>query len=117
MFMINLIGILLIALIIWWFWLFKSNEVSAPDNGIVIKVADGTYQPSRIKLRAGKPTELQFLRTDPSPCSATVFIPDLEITVDLPTDQKTSIFLPDLAKGEYPFHCQMQMYKGTLLVE
>ncbi|PCJ51137.1 MAG: plastocyanin [Gammaproteobacteria bacterium] len=117
MLLVNLLGFFLIALIIWWFWIFKTKEVNVSENGIVIKVNNGTYEPSRIKLTAGKPTELHFLRSDESPCSATVLIPDLEISLELPLEKMTSITLPDMAKGEYPFHCQMKMYKGTLLVE
>tara|TARA_R110001583_G_scaffold102853_2_gene249489 strand:- start:2337 stop:2687 length:351 start_codon:yes stop_codon:yes gene_type:complete len=115
--LINLFGLLFISLIVWWFWLYKEKEMSVSEDEILITVEDGVYQPSRIKLSAGQPTTLQFLRKDASPCSATLLIPDFDISADLPMNKVSAIDLPTLKKGEYPFHCQMQMYKGTLIVE
>ena len=117
MMIINVLGLLLIAIIVWWFWLYKTEEASVSDDEITIIVENGIYQPSRIKLPAGQPSTIHFLRKDESPCSAMVLIPDLEITEELVLDKSTSIILPAMDKGEYPFHCQMQMYRGTLLVE
>jgi len=117
MMLINITGLLLIALIVWWFWLFKEKEISLSDDEIIITVENGTYQPSRIKLPEGQPATIQFLRKDASPCAATVLVPDFEISTELPMNQISKIVLPVLSKGEYPFHCQMQMYKGTLIVE
>jgi len=117
MMLINITGLLLIALIVWWFWLFKEKEISASDDEIIIRVENGTYQPSRIKLAEGQPATIQFLRKDASPCAATVIVPDFEISTELPMNKISRIVLPVLSKGEYPFHCQMQMYKGTLIVE
>ncbi|WP_370463935.1 cupredoxin domain-containing protein [Microbulbifer sp. ALW1] len=31
-------------------------------------------------------------------------------------DQITEVTIPAADAGEYPFHCQMQMYRGTLIV-
>lgn len=88
------------------------------EEGIItVMVEDGTYQPSRIKLPAGEATNIQFLRRDETPCAATVLIPDIEINEDLPLNQVKTLSLPALSKGEYPFSCQMQMYRGTLIVE
>ncbi len=42
---------------------------------------------------------------------------DFEITEELVKDKLMAIILTPMEKGEYPFHCQMQMYKGMLLVE
>ena len=114
---INILGLLLIAAIVWWFWIYKTEEISVSGDEITIIVENGIYQPSRIKLPTGKPTTVHFLRKDTSPCSATVIIPDIGISEDLPINKTTSIKIPPLDMGEYPFHCQMQMYKGLFLVE
>lgn len=116
MMVINILGILLIGLIIYWFWLYQGKEVVV-EGDIVIDVVDGTYQPSRIRIPANQPATLIFNRRDQSPCSATLLIPKLEISDDLPLGKKSSIVLPGLEKGEYEFHCQMQMYKGVIHVE
>ena len=38
MIIINLLGLLLIGLIVWWFWLYKAKEVTADEGVISIKV-------------------------------------------------------------------------------
>lgn len=81
------------------------------------KIANGTYEPSRISLRAGKSATLRFLRTDASPCSSVVVFAGLDIGEELPVGEITEIALPALPPGEYPFTCQMQMYRGDLVVK
>lgn len=117
MMIINLIGLVLIALIIWWFWLYKPEKaVDSSVQNITIIVNDGVYQPSRIKVAADKKTTLQFLRKDGSPCAATVLFPNFELSEELPLEVTKSIELPPMSSGEYPFHCPMKMYSGTLVV-
>lgn len=122
MFIINLLGIGLILLIIWWFWLYSAkNEQKISENKtngeISIVVQDGVYQPSTIALSPNTGTTLKFTRKDPSPCAATVIFPDFEISEELPLNKTIEIALPMMEKGKYVFHCQMQMYKGYLIVE
>jgi len=115
--MINIIGLVLIALIVWWFWLYKpAKAVDASVENITVIVNDGIYQPARIKIAAGKPTKLKFLRKDGSPCAATVLFPDFELSEDLPIDVSKSVELPAMVAGEYAFHCPMKMYIGSLIV-
>ncbi|RLA44763.1 MAG: cupredoxin domain-containing protein [Gammaproteobacteria bacterium] len=116
MLLINILGLLLIALIVWWFWLYKPSEASIAEDGIVITVENGTYQPSRLKVSAGQPVTLTFLRKDASPCAATVVFPEADVSEELPLNKAKAIVLPAMRKGEYPFTCQMQMYRGTLVV-
>lgn len=118
MMIINLIGLLLIALIIWWFWLYKpAKSVDSSSENITIVVDKGVYQPSRIKVEADKKVMLNFLRKDGSPCAATVLFPKLEISEELPLETSRAIELPPMISGEYSFHCPMKMYTGTLIVE
>lgn len=117
MMIINILGLLLIGLIVWWFWLYKPREVSAKEGTLTVTVEDGVYQPSRIKLPAGQPAALEFLRKDASPCAAMVLFSELDISEELPLNQSKTIALPALEPGEYAFNCQMQMYRGTLSVE
>jgi plastocyanin domain-containing protein len=120
MFIINLVGIGLILLIVWWFWLYSSKQKMSANktNGeISIVVQDGVYQPSTIALSTSTGTTLKFTRKDPSPCAATVIFPDFEISEELPLNKTIEISLPIMKKGKYVFHCQMQMYKGYLIVE
>ncbi|MCG9723383.1 cupredoxin domain-containing protein [Shewanella sp. Isolate7] len=116
MLFINLICLALIGFIVWWFWLY-SPEAAVSQEGIEIVVKDGVYTPSRIKIAAGKATTLTFLRQDKSACSATLQLPALSISEELALDKPTIINVPATTPGEYAFHCQMQMYKGVLVVE
>jgi plastocyanin domain-containing protein len=95
---INLAGVALIVLIVWWFWIYKLSSITLQEGVIEVIVKDGVYQPSNIKIRANEATTITFNRVDPSPCSETLLIP-----ASLP--------------GRYPFHCQMKMYVGELVVE
>jgi plastocyanin domain-containing protein len=117
MLVINLGGVALIALIVWWFWLYKPGEDALNDANSLIVVESGIYQPAHIRLAANQPAELHFMRKDASPCSEIVQIPDLEISENLPLNKHKSIVLPPLKAGDYEFHCQMQMYRGVIHVE
>ncbi len=115
---INLAGFLLIALIAWWFWFYQAKGVEAQSGQAVeILVHDGVYEPARVQVPQGQPVELVFLRQDASPCAAMVEFPDFGISRELLVNKKTSIHLPAMLPGEYPFHCQMNMYQGSLLVK
>lgn len=118
--LINLSGLAAVALTIWWFWLApKGNKQQAAnaDEKLEILVKDGVYEPDRIRIPAGKATALHFRREDASPCAEWVLFPDLEVSSQLSVDQVTEVTIPATEAGEYPFHCQMQMYRGTLVVE
>lgn len=119
--LINLLGLALIALIVWWFWLYRPAEPSAnlaPASSaeLSILVENGVYLPARIQLPAKKPVTLKFLRKDPSPCAEMVLFDDLNLSQELPLDQLTDVALPALAPGHYSFTCQMRMYRGELVV-
>lgn len=117
MLLINILGALLIAAIVWWFWLYKPQQVNSNDNIVKIIVNDGVYQPSNIKVVAGKDVQLRFERQDASPCAEMVIFPQLNISRELKMGKDNKIDLPELQPGEYDFHCQMQMYKGKLVAE
>jgi plastocyanin domain-containing protein len=117
MMLINVAGFGLILLIIWWFWLFKAKSTKTQDGMIEVIVKDGVYHPSNITLPANKPIQIVFIREDPAPCAETLVIPDLEISETLPLNKKMIVEIPASKAGKYPFHCQMQMYRGNLIVE
>ncbi|MFQ3206189.1 MAG: plastocyanin domain-containing protein [Glaciecola sp.] len=114
---INLAGVALIVLIVWWFWIYKLSSITLQEGVIEVIVKDGVYQPSNIKIRANEATTITFNRVDPSPCSETLLIPDLEINATLTLNKKVSVEIPASLPGRYPFHCQMKMYVGELVVE
>lgn len=112
----NLLGLVAIGLIIWWFWLYHPSASAAFENEVVIEVEDGVYTPSVIQTSANKAINLTFVRKDPSPCAEMLVIPRLDISEQLLLNTQTTITLPALKAGEYAFHCQMKMYQGMLKV-
>ncbi|MCJ8319006.1 MAG: cupredoxin domain-containing protein [Colwellia sp.] len=118
MVIINIAGLGLILLVIWWFWLYKpEGVVVSSKDSITILVKDGVYQPANIKVAAGKSVEITIYRQDDSGCAANIIFPDFDINEELPLRQNKTITLPPIVSGEYSFHCPMMMYKGRLIVE
>jgi plastocyanin domain-containing protein len=119
-----LVAVLGVSLIVWELWWFLGRH----SGGVVARVGergvqeititvDGGYVPSRIKVLAGQPVRLTFHRIDPSGCLAQVIFPDFHQSLDLPLNATTSLELPAAEPGLYPFHCGMNMVRGTLEVE
>jgi plastocyanin domain-containing protein len=54
MILINLLGLFLIVLIVWWFWIYKSKEVTVSEGAVTVTVENGSDEPSRIRLPAGE---------------------------------------------------------------
>ena len=112
---VNLAAVVLIALIVWWFWLSKPKAVSAAGPVLEVLVEGGVYTPSRIEARVGQPLTLRFLRKDASPCAEKVVFSELGLSADLPLNQPLELTVTAPAAGRYSFTCQMQMYRGELV--
>jgi plastocyanin domain-containing protein len=74
------------------------------------------YQPNRIEVVHGEHVQLKFVRQESSDCSSEVVFKALGIRQALPEGKPVVIRLPDLAPGEYEFHCGMNMISGKLVV-
>lgn len=116
MILINLAGIAVIGFIVWWFWFYRPAEQTKYSEKLIIHVKDGIYSPAQISLPQGQKSKLRFFREDKSACAETVVFPELDISEALPVDQEAMITLPALKPGKYAFHCQMNMYRGTLII-
>lgn len=116
MLIINLVGLLLIALIVWWFWLYQPKDSVTHSDKPLITVENGIYSPARINLTANKAITVQFMRKDPSPNAETVYFEGLDITESLPLNKLKTVQLPAIDAGEYEFHCQLKMIRGRITV-
>src|SRR3989344_5226401 len=115
--LINLSGLTLIGLIVWWFWLYRpAAQRAAGGRAIDILVADGVYTPARIEVPAGRPVTLRFTRKDPSACAEKVVFGDLGLSRDLPLDKPQELTFTPKNPGEFEFTCAMGMYRGRLVV-
>lgn len=113
---VNISGLILIILIIWWFILKKPKSINIYDNNIQILVKDGVYDPPVITAKKGKEITLNFLRKDESPCSSIVRFDKLDISESLPINKVHKIRLNIKDAGEYSFTCQMGMYRGKVII-
>lgn len=114
----NSIGLLVIAFVVWWFWLAKPRAKTAVQNDVVeVIVENGVYTPSVIQAAKDQPLTLRFLRRDPNPCAEKVIFSNLNINADLPMNEPKDIRLTVATADSYEFTCQMGMYRGRLLVQ
>ena len=116
MMIVNLIGLSLIGLIVWWFWIKKPQSSKVTSDVVEIIVENGVYTPSRIEVKLGQAVKLSFLRKDPSPCAEKVVFDELNLSFDLPMNKPILVNLKPEQAGEYAFTCQMKMYVGSLSV-
>ncbi|MEM7008056.1 MAG: cupredoxin domain-containing protein [Thermodesulfobacteriota bacterium] len=115
---VNLIGLLLIAFVVWWFWIYKKRSEARADSGALDVIVDsGVYEPSVIYAKSGQALTLRFLRKDSNPCSEKVLFSGIDVSADLPIDRPYELSFIPQEKGEFEFACQMGMYRGKLIVE
>ncbi len=118
---VTVLGLALIAFIVWFFWLKKVRGIRAAITSsgyqeamILVK---GGYTPDVILVQHGKPVRLNFRREETANCSEMVLLPDFDKSAQLPTGETVAVeFMPE-RPGEFEFACQMGMFRGKLIVE
>ncbi|MFO1378759.1 MAG: cupredoxin domain-containing protein [Chitinivorax sp.] len=118
---VTLLGLALIGFIVWFFWLKKSKGTAASVGSSGVQEAmilvKGGYTPDVIVVKTGRPVRLNFRREETASCSEMLVLPAFSKSVKLPTGENVAVeFTPD-KPGEYPFSCQMGMFRGRLIVE
>ncbi len=118
---VTVMGLLIIAFIVWFFWLKKTKGTRAAltsggyqEAMILVK---GGYTPDVIVVEHGKPVRLNFRREETAACSEMVLFPDFDKSARLPTGETVPIELLPKEPGEHEFACQMGMLRGKLIVE
>ncbi len=116
-----LLGLLLIAFIVWFFWLKRSRGIRAAETSggyqEVMVLVKGGYTPDTIVVRHGKPVRINFRREEVASCSDKVIFADFNKSADLPTGEVIPVELLPNQPGEYGFACPMGMFRGRLVVE
>lgn len=118
---VTALGLALMALIVWFFWMKKARgqRAALTSGGYqeAMVLVKGGYTPDVIVVEHGKPVRLRFRREETASCSEIVQFPDFGKSAKLPTGEEVILeFLPD-TPGEYGFSCQMGMFRGRLIVE
>ena len=119
--LVDLVGLGLIAFIVWFFWLVKAKGVKAAltsggyqEQMVLVK---GGYTPDVIVVETGKPVRLNFVRQESASCSEMVLLPAFNKSAKLPEGEIIPVeFLPK-EPGEYEFACQMGMFRGKVVAE
>ena len=88
-----------------------------PEQRISIKVTSKGFEPSTIRLKAGRPTVLVVTRMTDKTCATELVIKDRKIRQALPLKRAVEIRLGPEKPGRLRFACGMDMISGTLLVE
>lgn len=116
--LVNVFALALVAAIIYWFW-FSSVKVKkiSKQQSVEVLVKDGVYSPARIEVTVGQFFTLCFIRKDATPCAEKVIFDTLDKVLELPLDHQVDLELQINEKGEYAFNCDMQMYRGVIVVK
>jgi plastocyanin domain-containing protein len=118
---VNVVGLALIALIVWFFWMKKTTGTRAgltsggyQEQMVLVK---GGYTPDVIVVERGKPVRLNFVRQESAACSEMVLLPAFGKSANLPEGQTVPVEFMPSEPGEYEFACQMGMFRGKVIVE
>ena len=116
----NLIGLGIVAWIVWYFWLYRREGVQVAESLGVQEVrirVKGGYDPDLIAVKRGKPVRLYFTREESALCSETVIFDTIGQSAKLPEGETVAIEFTPEAAGEVPFQCQMGMLRGKVIVQ
>jgi plastocyanin domain-containing protein len=117
---INGIGLGLIGLIVWYFWLYRREGIQIGEtDGLqeaTINVKGG-YNPDVIVVKRDKPVRLHFNRQESSLCSEMVIFDYENISARLPEGQTVTVEFTPQKAGEIGFQCQMGMLRGKVIVQ
>jgi hypothetical protein len=75
------------------------------------------YEPSKVRLRAGVPARLTFVRTTDKTCGTEVVFPTLKIKKPLPLNEPVMIEFTPAKAGDIAFACGMNMLHGSVIVQ
>jgi plastocyanin domain-containing protein len=86
------------------------------EQTATVEVNGEGFQPSSLRLKAGVPAKVTFVRKTDETCAKEVVIKEYNIDRKLPLNEPVTVeFTP--RKGEFIFACGMDMLKGKLIVE
>ena len=109
------IGALLIAAITLSAAAFGSSRDQDSVQTATVEINDKGFEAGSLKLKAGVPAKVIFVRKTDETCAKEVVIKDYKIERKLPLNEPVTVeFTP--RKGEFVFACGMNMVKGKLIV-
>ena len=119
--LVTVAGLAVIGWIVWYFWLWKREAVTAAVHASGRQEVDvtvkGGYQPAAIQVKAGQSVRLHFTRREASTCGEELIFPGFGKRLHLPENQTVSLEVVPDTPGEYEFTCGMNMYRGKLVAQ
>ena len=116
-----IIGLLLVAFTVWFFWLKHTKGVRAAETSggyqEAMILVRGGYTPDTIIVSRGRPVRLNFRREETASCSDKVVFEHFGKSAELPTGELVAVELMPKEAGEFAFACPMGMFRGRLIVE
>jgi plastocyanin domain-containing protein len=116
---VTVIGLAAVAWIVWYFWLWKGETVSARAGEKGVQEIDvtvkGGYQPASIMVKAGQRVRLNFTRREATTCGEEIVLPEFGKRAHLPQNQTVPVEIVPEKPGEYEFTCGMNMYHGKII--
>ena len=116
---VTLGGLAAVAWIVKYFWLYRPPGVAATFVAGVQQAAiavKGGYDPDVITVKRSVPVRLRFTRKESSMCSEMVVFDGIERSAILPEGKTIDVEFTPTTVGEIPFHCQMNMLRGKVIV-
>lgn len=112
-------GVLLVAVILWFFFGPKTATAASEALGgvqVARVTVRGGYSPDVIEVKSGRPVRLVFRREESTGCTEEVVVPDFGITRHLPQGEEVAVEFTPPGPGEHRFHCAMNMVRGKVVV-
>jgi LPXTG-motif cell wall-anchored protein len=109
-----LLGILLAALILGWFYFRKPR---APETQRADLRSQGEFRPARLRVHTGIPLHLHVHRLEGEPEEEWFLVPELGIREPLPPYMTTVVHFEPLSAGEFKMACRKGVARGTLIAE
>lgn len=94
----------------------RRQAIQSRDDIGPVRVRGG-YSPDVVRVRAGKPIRIAFVREETASCSERVVFPAFGRSTMLPYGERVLVELPPTPPGTYEFTCAMKLLRGTLVVE
>ncbi len=76
----------------------------------------GTYDPSTLYVKKGIPVRIHYSADEYAGCGREVIFPEFKIRKLAPSQGEALIEFTPSKTGRFPFHCSMQMFRGTIEV-
>jgi plastocyanin domain-containing protein len=83
---------------------------------VILTVTENGFEPKAIDVKSGSDIVLEVTRKTDSTCAKEVQIPSKKIRVKLPLNERVTVSLGKLEKGEIRFGCGMNMMESGRII-